>query len=45
MNKIYGSFGDFKKSSYFPIMNTLDISNTNFSKSKNKSLEIIKISP
>ena len=34
MNKVYGSFDDFKKSSSFPTMNALDTSNTNFAKAK-----------
>ena len=34
MNKVYGSFNDFKKSSSFPTMNALDTSNTNFAKAK-----------
>ena len=36
MNKVYWSFGDLKKSSSFPTMNTLDVSNTNFVKGKMK---------
>ena len=36
MNKVCWSFGDLKKSSFFPTMNTLDISNTNFVKVKMK---------
>ena len=34
MNKVSGSFDDFKESSSFPTMKELDTSNTNFAKAK-----------
>ena len=34
MNKVYGSFDDFNKSSSFHTMNALDTSNINFAKAK-----------
>ena len=41
---VYWSFGDFRKSSSFRTINTLDISNTGLAKAKMSRLEIITVS-
>ena len=43
MEKVYWSFGDFIKSSSFPAINTLDITNGNMAKEKISRLEIFQL--
>ena len=45
MNKVYWRFGDIIKSSSFPTINILDISNTNMEKLRITQHEIVKVSP
>ena len=45
MNKVYGSFDDFKNEFFFPHHEHIRYKQCKFRKSENRLLEIIKISP